>query len=642
MVRHTIPYDPHFLGRGIVVPLPEPSDELRNQLVPVDGSHVLDYVHFSLAMHRERHTAAFSACNIDGSRVVKVPNHDTTWKIDDRLGDYQLGPEAYNNNAWDKGHLTKREDVLWGTPAEARAANDATFYYSNAAPQHGHFNRDEWKRLEDWFFGWASDEDYRLNVITGPVMSPRDRRLSEGDPRLERTRIELDPDQIFIPAVFWKIIAVRHKDTDDLSVAAFAMRQSKMWQDLQGHKLLRLTVHQVSVDAISAWTGLDFGPLHAADVLRIHEERSVFARSAETGDAIWPIISSYDDIIAPPKGRSIRGGRTRIAESASKSGCGCGGADLDVRAVLESLTQDVARVTEAVAAHLPSGGTERSIRAERSIVVDDAPRTVDGASVPTTEEILGRVRFDPQSASLVRIVGGQEVAEGELMSTCCLGTIQQFLCTGILIHPQVVVTAAHCRSNLTRAFFGGPRIPPNGKGQVVRVRSAVVHPRYNSLAFVHNDINVVILNDAVDIEPTPIATTAEIGAATSVELAGFGYNDGVAQLGFGVKRRVTVPMAAVRQSDAQNFSEAERVLGFSSHHEFVAGRKLLGKDSCNGDSGGPAFIEVGGVLKVAGVTSRATDEATRDTPCGSGGIYVRLDVYREWIVEVAASFGIDL
>jgi endonuclease G len=66
--------------------------------------------------------------------------------------------------------------------------------------------------------------------------------------------------------------------------------------------------------------------------------------------------------------------------------------------------------------------------------------------------------------------------------------------------------------------------------------------------------------------------------------------------------------------------------------EMVAGKSLLAKDSCSGDSGGPFYVSDGsGEWLLAGATSRATKSAM--STCGDGGVYVRLDKYREWIEE---------
>jgi secreted trypsin-like serine protease len=66
--------------------------------------------------------------------------------------------------------------------------------------------------------------------------------------------------------------------------------------------------------------------------------------------------------------------------------------------------------------------------------------------------------------------------------------------------------------------------------------------------------------------------------------------------------------------------------------EFAAGAPFLDRDSCNGDSGGPAYVQVDGEWHLAGATSRATASSLR--PCGDGGIYTRIDAYEEWIRSV--------
>jgi secreted trypsin-like serine protease len=61
----------------------------------------------------------------------------------------------------------------------------------------------------------------------------------------------------------------------------------------------------------------------------------------------------------------------------------------------------------------------------------------------------------------------------------------------------------------------------------------------------------------------------------------------------------------------------------------VAGKPLLERDSCRGDSGGPAYVETNNGWFVAGATSRATKNSSRT--CGDGGIYARLHVFEDWI-----------
>src|SRR5512138_1090893 len=237
-----IPYDPEFLGDGFAVPLPTLRDEAAR--AAWNGGVPLDYVHYSLVLHAERRVAIFTAHNVDPDRMKKG-FRNPEWRLDERAPGHQLGPEVYEATAWDRGHLAKREDVCWGPLAEARDANASTFFYTNAVPQHENFNRDEWKYLEDWLLDRVAVRfNRRMSVFSGPVLSPDDRKLSEGDPKL-RAAFRGVREDVLIPSAFWKICVVRDAAAagDDLSVTAFAMKQNEHWKDRRGAKLLDLRVH---------------------------------------------------------------------------------------------------------------------------------------------------------------------------------------------------------------------------------------------------------------------------------------------------------------------------------------------------------------------------------------------------------------
>ena len=66
--------------------------------------------------------------------------------------------------------------------------------------------------------------------------------------------------------------------------------------------------------------------------------------------------------------------------------------------------------------------------------------------------------------------------------------------------------------------------------------------------------------------------------------------------------------------------------------EFVAGQPFLDRDSCSGDSGGPAYVAADGDWLLAGATSRATSSSVR--PCGDGGIYERMHAFASWLQSI--------
>jgi endonuclease G len=168
-----------------------------------------------------------------------------------------------------------------------------------------------------------------------------------------------------------------------------------------------------------------------------------------------------------------------------------------------------------------------------------------------------------------------------------------------------------------------------------------VHPQYREHPWNENDINVLILDRPAGVAPVPIATLEQLRAAEQVRLVGFGYNDPMLPTGFGQKRQVSVDMGFLRvEPDETDLAELEQLLGFHASYEFTAGRKGLGRDSCNGDSGGPAYLLApDGSRAVAGLTSRATADA--EVNCGDGGIYIRPDRFRDWISSVMQDAGLD-
>jgi endonuclease G len=632
--------------------------------------------------------AVFTAHNVDASRAVRGIPGGLDWKMDERVGEHQLGPEVYAHNQLDRRHLVRGEDVLWGSVSEARLANKATYFYTNAAPQHQHFSQDEWVSLEDWVLHQATDFSYRLCVFTGPVLTEGDPTLSDLPPDLRAAFTARGPAQI--PAAFWKVVVLRDTRAggDDLSAVAFAMKQSEMWNDRHGSRLLNLRVQQVTLRAIEEWTGLDFGVLRDVDELGWSER---VERARELGRAPeWPVIRAADDVVFSGTVRRARGlravrgavgewvggGALRSAERAAGSDCGCGDrGGFDAQEAIAALNRDIARLTDAIAAlHAPSGGgRDRSLGgvepreagepatgpagpADPALVA--AEQRAEAVAAQAPEAIRDKVRdfarrvavqadvargvIPPATPSeLHRVVGGDLVPPGGFPTCCCIGDSTRWFCTGVVVAPTVVLTAAHCGQNITRVMVGGNKVTPflDADARRIAVRAVRVHPNYRGRPYHENDITVLILASPANVPPTPLATTEQLRAATEVELVGFGYNDPERPLGFGVKRRVAAPLGFVKLSPDEDFGQLPSVLGFHPDYELVAGRKGLGKDTCNGDSGGPAYIRDGaGRLALAGLTSRATREAVVN--CGDGGIYGRPDMFRAWINEVLTSVGL--
>jgi secreted trypsin-like serine protease len=285
----------------------------------------------------------------------------------------------------------------------------------------------------------------------------------------------------------------------------------------------------------------------------------------------------------------------------------------DDQAFVEALTahfdQSVRQATRAAGRFRVSAGT-----APRSFHIYKDPRYLKNARELARRTLGG-----------TRIIGGRPVKAGQFLDCVAVGSDNQWGCTGTLIASDVVVTAGHCVDFATRVYFGGNVAQP---GRVVKVKKAVRHPRYHKGS--RNDLMVLVLAEKVNVPPRALATKALIDKATDGRAVGFGNTDALGMFGYGVKREVDVPVASPSCRGKVDGSDDATAYGCDLGLEFVAGRPLLERDSCTGDSGGPFYIQdqkKNWVL--AGATSRATSSSMNN--CGDGGIYVRIDRYRAWI-----------
>jgi endonuclease G len=241
-------YSATFLGPGYEVSLPTLRLDLQSDIAPLkDGQKVLNYTHFSVVMSKARRLAYYTAVNVDGSQLTSLKRDKDVWYFDPRLDHrYQSGPDLYQNNDLDRGHLVRRLDPVWGE--NSHEANEDTFHFTNCSPQHRNLNQKTWQNLEDYILKNASKHGLKVTVFTGPVF--RD------DDLLYRGEFQ-------IPAEFWKMVVIV-KDDDRLSATAYLQTQKNLIEDLE-FAYGKYKTYQVPVARIERLTGLDFGQLRAHD-----------------------------------------------------------------------------------------------------------------------------------------------------------------------------------------------------------------------------------------------------------------------------------------------------------------------------------------------------------------------------------------
>lgn len=237
-------YAATFLGDAIAVPQAA-NDAVQDDLLEVGGLTVFSYMHFSLAMSRDRRFARWVAWNVDGGSLQRFSRSGIKFKKDPKLPtDAQVGDELYRDNPLDRGHIARRADLLWGTEAEARKANTDSFFFTNITPQHEAFNQSGasgiWGALEDAIFADVDVADLRVAVMGGPI-------FSESDPIYRETQL---------PKQFWKTIYFREAGDAAIQVKGYVLTQVDLLNDLEALELPDFSVYEVPIASIGQMTGL--------------------------------------------------------------------------------------------------------------------------------------------------------------------------------------------------------------------------------------------------------------------------------------------------------------------------------------------------------------------------------------------------
>lgn len=262
----------------------------------------------------------------------------------------------------------------------------------------------------------------------------------------------------------------------------------------------------------------------------------------------------------------------------------------------------------------------------------------------------------PAFGSTPRVVNGVSGPSPEFGFLVALGYRDRYqafgmerahFCGGTLTTPSLVITAAHCVSDVEPRDIVVGSFPDgslaSSRGQVVRVSSIAVNPNYNRRTQAY-DIAVLTLT-------RPIRGAATLAPGTASEAATFtAARAPVAVAGWGaVNRRepwrfrpvyrvgnlVVFPASAC--GGGRDFTlDGVRFTGYGRQADdrvmiFAEGvREGRPVDSCVGDSGGPLVGGVGTTRRLLGVVSWGLNECA--TTSGAG-VYSRVSAFTRFLTK---------
>jgi hypothetical protein len=187
------------------------------------------------------------------------------------------------------------------------------------------------------------------------------------------------------------------------------------------------------------------------------------------------------------------------------------------------------------------------------------------------------------------------------------------LCTGTLIRPDVVLTAAHCvpTDGFFEVKYGITSLGEEGK--TLTVKAAWVHPRYSKSKFGVNDVGLLKLK-----EPILGATTLPIASEKVIKLAETSKDVRILGWGEDQNGEIATYLRSAKLTNQSSF--LSRMLGkrFNKSTWVAAGRynaiEKVYAGGCNGDSGGPLVGLHKGKYVQIGITSFGAVNCETEVP----------------------------
>lgn len=228
----------------------------------------------------------------------------------------------------------------------------------------------------------------------------------------------------------------------------------------------------------------------------------------------------------------------------------------------------------------------------------------------------------PPPPTSMRIVDGSETTSWPAVGALISLPDRSTGCTATLVGCQTALIAAHCLCAQEECTAQGPLVPASSLGFALQYGPAVgidsydVHPDFSDKTQV-NDVAVLHLD-----QPIPGVLPA---AVNQIQKPAFGSRG--TTLGYGITGETDEESAGLKREG--QYSSVDCALEGLPNESRLCWLFAPGDSGiCSGDSGGPDFVDLGGVTVLAGLHTAASG-------CSVGAVGLSQDVFffRQWIVD---------
>ncbi|CAB3378585.1 Hypothetical predicted protein [Cloeon dipterum] len=227
--------------------------------------------------------------------------------------------------------------------------------------------------------------------------------------------------------------------------------------------------------------------------------------------------------------------------------------------------------------------------------------------------------------SAERVVGGTPVTKGKYPSQVCIKNYSSPVCAATIISKKYILTAAHCYARTQYPEYLGVTAGSINiyEGDFHSIMGIIIHDDFDSQTG-ENDIAIMevhppfVFGPNIRAAPLPAFGAKDPAVGTVATIIGWGETKSGGPMSY---------LLLEAQIEIRNHTMCREVYAAVKNvifpSQICANDAVGGKGTCNGDSGGPLFID--GVL--VGVASHIQDCDVIRYP----SVFARVSYYRDWI-----------